>query len=651
MSFRNLLSLFFAILVAVPMVAVAFVFLSVTQDVEAGQADARLRGGFDTAVAVFDERRSDARRALTRIAADRRLGSALSEGDSARVRGRLETLARRERVIAVRLSGEGGDVAEVGAGDAVAFAIATPVGPGGRRLGTLSVSTTRGDAFVREVKRLSRLDVVVARGGERLAGTLAPGAVEVDRSGDVEIEGESWRGRFQRIRERRDAEPLSLGLFGKTSELASIDVAARQLAVGAILLAAFLLAFLGARVVVRALQGQIEQFLEAARRLGRGDFSHKVPTVGSDEFAALGHEFNSMSEQLESQMREVARKRRELEETIRRVGDAFAAGLDRRSSAELAVGTAVEACGADGGRITPIDRSKMEAVTAGIADGPIGAALTAAERESFKVRVEDRVELMAYLEGAPAESFEKRLVQVTVNGVHALAHPLRARLTAQSDVHYAGVLSIARSGEPFSPSEIDLFGYLAAQAGVSIENIDLHETVQRQAVTDELTGLFNVRHFQDTLEREIERSARFNYDIGLVMMDIDNFKSVNDTYGHQQGDLVLVEVARVLRNHSRDVDEPARYGGEEMAVILPQTDIEGAELQAERFRAAIERLEIPRLDGEGQLKVTASFGVASLPGEAVEKDGFIAAADAALYRAKRGGKNRVERAEPTPASR
>ena len=74
---------------------------------------------------------------------------------------------------------------------------------------------------------------------------------------------------------------------------------------------------------------------------------------------------------------------------------------------------------------------------------------------------------------------------------------------------------------------------------MSIENIDLHETVQRQAVTDELTGLYNVRHFQETLDREIERSARFNYDIGLVMMDIDNFKGVNDTYGHQQGDLVL----------------------------------------------------------------------------------------------------------------
>jgi diguanylate cyclase (GGDEF)-like protein len=267
------------------------------------------------------------------------------------------------------------------------------------------------------------------------------------------------------------------------------------------------------------------------------------------------------------------------------------------------------------------------------------------------VRSEDREELMAYLEGQTSGAHSRRLVKLEEDGVHALAYPLRARLTAASDVHYAGVISIARVDEPFSMSEVDLFGYLAAQAGVSIENIDLHETVQRQAVTDELTGLNNVRHFHETLDREIERSARFNYDIGLVMMDIDNFKRINDTYGHQQGDLVLVEVARVLRTQARDVDEPARYGGEEMAVILPQTDIGGADLQAERLRAAIEALAIPRLDGDGHLTVTASFGVASVPGGTVEKDGLIAAADAALYRAKHAGKNRVERAEPTAASR
>jgi diguanylate cyclase (GGDEF)-like protein len=134
-----------------------------------------------------------------------------------------------------------------------------------------------------------------------------------------------------------------------------------------------------------------------------------------------------------------------------------------------------------------------------------------------------------------------------------------------------------------------------------------------------------------------------------MMLDIDDFKAVNDTCGHQQGDLVLIEVGRVLRALSRDIDEPARYGGEEMAVILPQTDVAGAELLAERMRAAVAGIEIDRLDGGGRLKVTASFGVASLPANAPDKDGLIAEADAALYRAKRTGKNKVGRAEPVTA--
>jgi diguanylate cyclase (GGDEF)-like protein len=181
-----------------------------------------------------------------------------------------------------------------------------------------------------------------------------------------------------------------------------------------------------------------------------------------------------------------------------------------------------------------------------------------------------------------------------------------------------------------------------------MENVDLHELVQRQAVTDDLTGLFNHRRFQEVVAAEFERARRFEQPLGLLMLDIDDFKQVNDTYGHQQGDIVLREVASVLRASSREIDEPARYGGEELAVALPQTDLEGSYLLAERVRTAIEALEIPMLSGEGILRVTASFGVSAIPEAADSKDSLIASADAALYRAKRAGKNRTERATRTP---
>jgi diguanylate cyclase (GGDEF)-like protein len=130
--------------------------------------------------------------------------------------------------------------------------------------------------------------------------------------------------------------------------------------------------------------------------------------------------------------------------------------------------------------------------------------------------------------------------------------------------------------------------------------------------------------------------------VGLIMLDLDNFKSVNDSYGHPQGDVVLQQVARVLRESSRDADAPARYGGEEMALILPHTDLEGAFAIAERVRVAIEELRIPRLDDhQGGLHVTASLGVTASSGG--NKDALIAAADDALYAAKRQGKNRTVR--------
>ena len=233
--------------------------------------------------------------------------------------------------------------------------------------------------------------------------------------------------------------------------------------------------------------------------------------------------------------------------------------------------------------------------------------------------------------------------EIQVGGATALALPLH---TSDGADRVLGIISVARAARPFTDADRELCHYLASQAGISIENVGLHEAMQRQAVTDELTGLFNHRRFQEVITTEVERTRRFGSDMGLIMLDLDNFKRVNDTYGHMQGDLVLREVARVLRESSREIDEPARYGGEEMAVALPHTDLEGAYQFAERVRRRIEALELPILDGGGTLKVTASLGAAALgvmPG--TDKDSLVAAADAALYRAKRSGKNRTVKAE------
>jgi diguanylate cyclase (GGDEF)-like protein len=174
--------------------------------------------------------------------------------------------------------------------------------------------------------------------------------------------------------------------------------------------------------------------------------------------------------------------------------------------------------------------------------------------------------------------------------------------------------------------------------GELAQRLDELIEAKRQALIDELTGLFNHRRFQEVMATEAAAAERFGQPLGLLMLDIDDFKRINDTHGHQQGDLVLREVARVLREQSREIDEPARYGGEEMAVALPQTDLEGAYVIAERVREAVAALKIPRLDGAGKLRVTVSCGVASSIDAG--KDALVADADAALYAAKHAGKNR-----------
>jgi diguanylate cyclase (GGDEF)-like protein len=148
---------------------------------------------------------------------------------------------------------------------------------------------------------------------------------------------------------------------------------------------------------------------------------------------------------------------------------------------------------------------------------------------------------------------------------------------------------------------------------MALENVELHEEARHQALTDKLTGLANHGRFQEVLSREMEQVRRYSHPVGLIMLEVDDFKQVNDSYGHPQGDVVLQQIAQVLRDISRDADAPARYGGEEMALILPHTDLEGSYAIAERVRMAIEALAVSRLDGSGVLRVTATSELESRP--------------------------------------
>jgi len=189
----------------------------------------------------------------------------------------------------------------------------------------------------------------------------------------------------------------------------------------------------------------------------------------------------------------------------------------------------------------------------------------------------------------------------------------------------------------FLEEEKALFSIFGSYSAQAIENAMIYKSTEHLSITDGLTGLYNHRHFQEQLGVEVKRAQRYDLNLSLIMIDLDHFKEFNDSYGHLEGDSLLRKIAQILKSSLRETDFVARYGGEEFAVILPETNKEGASIAAERVRATIGEQTF----GETGAKMTVSLGVASYPEDACLRADLIKKADDALYRAKREGRNRT----------
>lgn len=206
----------------------------------------------------------------------------------------------------------------------------------------------------------------------------------------------------------------------------------------------------------------------------------------------------------------------------------------------------------------------------------------------------------------------------------------------------SGVLALAgKSVARLGPENQPFLEKVANQALIVTENARLVERLRTLSIRDSLTGLYNHRHSMEALQRESERVRRYAGRVGVLMVDVDHFKRINDELGHPAGDSVLREIASRLRDGLRGVDVLGRYGGEEFVAILPETGLEDARHTAERLRHAVGAR--PVRVGEAEVAVTISVGCASQPGPGVDSPSeLVAAADSALYRAKQNGRNRVE---------
>jgi diguanylate cyclase (GGDEF)-like protein len=575
-SFKLKLVVYFSVISLLPFAAAFSGLQSITDSNETRRVDGILETSVRAGLAQVGDEVTRSQRRATELAANPAFQRALSTRDR-RALGRL--LAGRPNIVV-----NGGSGLTVGSLTQPAITRAVRVQGRRGRVGRVVAGVPLDDQLARSLRRRVGLSngsqIALVRSGwiSGASGVLAGRVSTSINPTKVAVRGREFRAlASEPLVDHRDVRLVVLTPQDRID--ASTDWAQSRIFVAMlfVLVLIAVVAYLEGRSIVRSLS----HVADAARGIARGRLGDRVRIRGRDEFASLGRTFNEMADQLEARLRELEEERRRVRETILRFGEALAATHDVDQLLRVIVETAVESTGATHGQLVDGDRVLVEH---GESAGPA--------RLEFPLN-------------AGRESFG----------------------------------SLILYGPSFTSEQRESAGWLVGHAVIALSNAKRHRTVEQQALVDGLTGLANRRLCTAALEKEIARAERFGEPLALVLADIDDFKRINDRWGHPTGDEVLKAFAATLHDSVREIDLAGRWGGEEFALLLPGTDLGGGRELAERVRRALEAQEVTAPDGE-IVRVTASFGVASFP-EAESQDQLVAASDGALYEAKRSGKNRV----------
>jgi diguanylate cyclase (GGDEF)-like protein len=580
-SFKLKLVVYFSLISLLPFAAAFSGLKAVTDRSETRRVDGILETGVRAGLAQFSNEVAAAQRSASELARDPAFQRALSRRDRPALR---RVFAARANL---RLEARG-----LRFGSISRPAVERSVTVQGRRgrLGRLVTGVPLDTTLAARIRRNAGLgdrgdQVAFVRDGRITAATgQLSGRIEAPTDpGLVKVGGRKFRAlASEPLPDQSDLRLLVL------RPQAGIDASADwgQSRIFAAMLFALVLiaavAYLEGRSIVRSL-GEVAA---AARGIARGRLGDRVQVRGKDEFASLGTAFNEMAAQLQARLGELEKERRRSRDTTLRFGEALAATHDVDELLRVIVRSAVESTGASLGRIVDGDKVLIE--------------------------------------------------------VGDQAGPARIEFPLAAGHETFGTLVLL--GEDFGSEQREVASWLVGHAVIALGNAQRHRTVEEQALVDGLTGLANRRLCTAALEQELARAHRFEKPLALVLVDIDDFKRINDRWGHPTGDEVLKAFAKRLRESVREIDLAGRWGGEEFALLLPGTDLEGGRELAERVRRALAEHELTAPDGEA-VRVTASFGVAAFP-EAQTQDEIVASSDDALYRAKRSGKNRVAVAAP-----
>ena len=482
----------------------------------------------------------------------------------------------------------------------------------------------RDRSHARELTLLSAIEGGYARIAE--AGGQLISSVEKGRASDA---AELLTRKLEPVAEREIAPVIEQVV---TTDAAEVEVALAALStrmrwvfsalgvVGVLGLAICL----GAPVLIgRQIIRPIVELRQLATSLGAGDLDVRAKIRTQDELGELGMAFNRMASGLENRTREMR--------VLASLGDLLQACMTPEEACEVLVQSARELFPGDSG-VAFVFAPSRDVLEPTVTWGSSAQYSPFAPDECWALR-RGRLQVITAGGGGP------RCSHVGEAGDYVCA-PMAAQGEMLGVLHLPLGSPGTGNGESIEDKQ-RLVLSVADQFGLALTNLKLRETLRGLSIRDPLTGLFNRRYLEESLERELRRAHRRSLPVAVIMIDIDHFKSFNDTFGHEAGDLMLKEVATLLRANIRAEDIACRYGGEELVLILPEMTFELAQERAERLAAAVRHLRIPQpLQVFGT--VTISAGVAVFPTHGSSGRAVLNAADQALYRAKQLGRDRVE---------
>jgi len=369
----------------------------------------------------------------------------------------------------------------------------------------------------------------------------------------------------------------------------------------------------------------IANLLNGTREIRRGNYSARIEYSGRGELAELSEAFNNMSADIKTNIEEIKNMTSQL--------NLLYTIVERLSKT--------------------IDLKELKYIIVDLINDVLKANTTmlvteSGQDETFEIMIknkdgdtpENHLYTLKPNENPPFKGLTNEMLKnLKKKG------PLDAYLTEENHIVYLplgireqnlGLLVVMKTDKNFRDSERELINALRNHASVAFENAFLYT----MAITDELTGVYTIRHFHSRMEEQINKFNRYGQKFAMLMLDIDNFKKVNDNYGHPVGDTVLRKVAETIKTSIRNIDLPFRYGGEEFAVILPETSTNAAATVAERIRKNINEMII-QIEDDLKLSVTVSIGVSACPKNGTIIRDIVTKADDALYNAKETGKNKV----------